>query len=100
MVRKMVTYLRMIEDKIREKDQIEAHTPTCVHFDVRLGGDVLQRGKELINRTSPHVSQHASSSHAAWLRGLNILRHVVGQIVKERLVRVVCKNYLQHINKG
>jgi hypothetical protein len=99
MMMMMVAHLRMIKDKVREQDQIEACTRrTCVwHWQ--------QRVEERINGRSPHVPQHAAhgsggrTGTAGRRLDVQVLRYVVGQIVEERLVRVIRKDHLlQHID--
>jgi len=92
-----VAHLRMIKDKVREEDQIEAcrRTGVGIGVDVWFGrGFWQQRAEERIDERSPYVSQDA---YGGAQRGLDVLLYVVGQIVEERLVGVIREDHLYSI---
>ena len=100
----MVAHLRVIEDKVREDDQIEACC-TRTRLGVHLGGSVRpwqQRIEERTDRISPHIPHHAA--HSVRVRGrrreqlpdVQVLRDVIRQVIQERLVRVIREDHLSY----
>ena len=98
----MVAHLRVIEDKVREDDQIEACC-TRTRLGVHLGGSVRpwqQRIEERTDRISPHIPHHAA--HSVRVRGreqlpdVQVLRDIIRQVIQERLVRVIREDHLSY----
>ena len=98
----MVAHLGVIEDKVREDDQIEACC-TRTRLGVHLGGSVRpwqQRIEERTDRISPHIPHHAA--HSVRVRGreqlpdVQVLRDVIRQVIQERLVRVIREDHLSY----
>lgn len=91
-----MTHLRVIEYEVREKDQVEGWPRACVWAIIaclcaRVGGIRQQCAEERIDGVPPDIPQHRYGTAP---RGLNILHDVVGQIVDERLVRVIRQDHL------
>jgi len=81
----------MIEDKIREEDQVEERERRSGSGSARLAHvvtvvTVVEDSKERFERVSPHVPEHA---HGAATRRLDVLRDVIDEIVDERLIRII-----------